>query len=193
MNLIRKSATALLGLSLVTATAGAQSWTSVAAGSLNQAGGAGYWDQLSYDGSGCNIGYIIFGIRSATCKNGGAGEGRWSGGTGALVSARASFVDPGSAFLLGKGTWRLDVLGGFRGFGQGWLPTDPEYIGVTDCTRITKFTGPASYTVTYASDFSLAMPGYLPREQVYSGGSFKTGPASRSSARTTARRRHSPA
>ena len=125
MNLIRKSATALLGLSLVTATAGAQSWTSVAAGSLNQAGGAGYWDQLSYDGSGC---YIIF------------------------------------------------VLGGFRGFGQGWLPTDPEYIGVTDGTRITKFTGPASYTVTYASDFSLAMPGYLPREQVYSGGSFKTEP-----------------
>ena len=38
-----------------------------------------------------------------------------------------------------------DELGGFRGFGQGWLPTDREYIGVTDGTRVIKFPAPASY------------------------------------------------
>ena len=50
MNLYRKYSGALLGLSLLSATVGAQSWTAVTAGGLNQAGGAGYWDQLSYDG-----------------------------------------------------------------------------------------------------------------------------------------------
>lgn len=97
MNLYRKCTGALLGPSLLSATVGAQSWTAVTAGTLNQAGGAGYWDQLSYDGSRCNIGYIIFGMRSPSCTNGGAGSGWWSGGTGPLVSSTASYVNPGAS------------------------------------------------------------------------------------------------
>ena len=51
------------------------------------------------------------------------------------------------------------MLGGFRGFGQGWLPTDPEYIGVTDGTRVITSPAPASYTNNIGDTYVIGFGG----------------------------------
>ena len=157
---IRRMAGIALAVAMAAASAGAQTWTKVTAADVN-GNGVPFWDQASADGAGCNIGYIIFGIRSPSCTNSGYSAGRWVGGTGALVGATASFVDPNSAFQFAAGSWKFELLGGFRASNNGWaggINTPPSWIGVTDGTTDNKWTTTGTFTVTYGSAFQLSMP-----------------------------------
>jgi hypothetical protein len=169
MHLLRKYTAAALAVSLFSLPAAAQSWHTVTAASATDLGTGGFWDNLSSDGARCNIGYVLYGNQSATCANGGAATGQWSGGTTALLGSSASYVTPGAPFLLGAGSWKIEVLGGYRGYTAGWASSSsPLYIGTTDGTTTDKFNAPGSYVVHYGTNFQLGMPGYYPTNEYFS-------------------------
>ena len=164
MNSIRRMAGISLAVALMATSAGAQMWQQVTAGAVNE-NGVPFWDRVSADGRGCNIGYIVFGMRSPSCINGGATAGRWVGGTGALVNPVASYVDPSTPFQFASGSWEFKLLGGFRGSNNGFAGaanTPPDYIGVTDGVNTYKWTNTGTFVVTFGGAFQMSMPRFLP-------------------------------
>ena len=164
MKSLQKVAGLALALLANGAVANAQTWTQVTAADVNE-NAAPFWDQVSWDGNRCGIGYIIFGMRSPSCINGEVGGGWWTGGTGALVAPTASYVNAGIPFRFASGMWEFKVLGGFRSFNQGWSSSDPEYIGATDGIATMKWTHPGTFNVNFGNDFALAMPSNIPRNE----------------------------
>ena len=154
---IRRMAGIALAVAMSAASAGAQTWTSVTSADVNE-NGVPFWDRASSDGSHCNIGYIVFGIRNPACINGSPSSGWWVGGTGALVNATASYVDPNSPFMFAAGTWQFKLLGGFRGSVTGFPSSGAGWIGATDGSTNSVWNAPGTFTVSYGSAFQLSMP-----------------------------------
>lgn len=94
---------AFLGISLAFTVAaradvvvGTGDWSSWTAANLNQAGGAGFWDNSSLDGGQCNIGYWLLGTQGA-CQNVAPGS---SPGPGALSFYRGANANTATNFEL---------------------------------------------------------------------------------------------
>lgn len=157
---IRRMAGIVLAVALSAASAGAQTWQPVTAGAVNE-NGVPFWDRVSADGTGCNIGYVVFGIRNPACTNGAPGAGWWVGGTAALVNAKASYVDPSTPFQFAAGTWQIKLLGGFRGSNNGFVgggSTPPDYVGMIDGSGTFKWTTPGTFIVKCTTACQLSMP-----------------------------------
>ncbi len=134
-----KKSAVLITAALVGATASAQAQTWSSLGVVNN-NGTPFWDNSSFDGSHCNVGYVVTGV-AGTAGNSCANQrpGGWLPYTGTTPTTYLESASGGfQAFSLSSGSWGFSLLpgssssgGDIAGANQDWGYIDLTTLAMT--------------------------------------------------------------